>query len=644
MSKSHVKELSLVYEALFEDAKYTFPTLVDEFEKDLTRLRCAIEQRGLPLFLVDLPALCKHLDRCLDNGEYKLSGLPLSKRASGRTPIPKFLRGLYLLVFDSSGSLKEDYNVEAILFLRQIYSCAKKVSLPCSEEAVEQEVALFLSLDVGLPEPERFWTSEGAAEQRDREEYQGFGNSPQLIARCALSYEGSNPSAADVTLLRTLDSVSRILTSTLGSYDPSEWKFRHGPGAISQIIGPTNKYCWQSWSDELESVFPLADYGYHSYSAWAGETQDRKVLPNQSSSRLISVPKTFLRPRLIAAEPSENQWCQQNVWNYLESRVQKTWISGFVRFRDQTLNQDLCKIGSERGEYATLDLSSASDLVTPHIVGQFFNRNPRLLDALRATRTRSLTQDLLSSSPGKIELRKFSTMGSACTFPIESLVFLGIAISACLYTRQLPATPKNIQSFIGEVAVFGDDIIVPSDCRESTIRLLEILYFKVNTAKSYWNGLFRESCGVDAFGGVDVTPIYWQGRLGNAPEAIASTLECSNNFYKKFFVNTSVCVATTIRRVLPYVTMASGVAGLKSFCKPAPSGKTRWNQDLQRHESRCLVFSSQTPKTKTDDDSSLHQYFTEAPSPFIQWESGYAMRPVIKYRHRWIPVQDIIAQ
>lgn len=122
MSNRHVEELSKVYVALFEDAKYAFPTLGDEFEKDLVRLRNAVKQRGIYVYLVDLPALCKHFDRCLDNGEYKLSGLPLSKRYSNRVVIPKFLRGLYLLIFHSEGRLKENYDVQAIFFVRQIKS------------------------------------------------------------------------------------------------------------------------------------------------------------------------------------------------------------------------------------------------------------------------------------------------------------------------------------------------------------------------------------------------------------------------------------------------------------------------------------------------------------------------------------------
>lgn len=642
MSKSHVQELSKVYEALFEDAKYAFPTLVDEFERDLVRLRNAVKQRGIYVFLVDLPALCKHLDRCLDDGEYKLSGLPLSKRFSNRVPIPKFLRGLYLLIFHSEGRLKEDYDVTAIFFVRQILSAAKKVCVACSDKAVVDEVSSFLVADERLPEPEGFWTDQTTDRRVAGRTYEGFRMSETINARAC----GADPQKGDrlISLLTTLDSVSLVMGTTLGSFDPSEWNFKHGPGAISDVTKPTNKYCWTNWSGKLETVFPIADYGFHSYSAWACDAGNREIPDDEPYSRLISVPKSYTKPRLIAAEPREHQWCQQNIWHYSRVRAEQSWIGKFIRFTDQTLNQRLCQLGSVSGSLATVDLSTASDRVTPHVVGQFFRGNPGLLLALRATRTHFLRQDICASRPSLVALRKFSTMGSACTFPVQSFIFLGIALACVLNTRGLPVTIKNLESLEGEVAVFGDDIVIPKDCRESLISLLEVLYFKVNTSKSYWNGMFRESCGVDSFGGVDVTPAYWKGKIGNDPDSIASTVASSNNFYMKFLVNTAGAIASTIRKVvIPTVPVESGVFGYKSFVSPPLRAKRRWNQDLQRDESLVNTIISSSQKTPTNDDSALFQFFTEEPSPFDEWVHGFTQRPKTKLRQRWISTSDLVA-
>jgi hypothetical protein len=170
MSKCHVRELQMLWEAILTDATHAFPTLRDEFERDLNRLQRIVAHRGIRVFLEDLPAIGKHFDRCLSGGQYRLSGLPLSKRYSNRVVIPKFLRGLYLLVFHDSGQLKEECNVEAIFFVRQLTLAFKKGKLACTEEANEKEVVEFFSVDRSLPEPERFWgpqDCDGSAQGND---------------------------------------------------------------------------------------------------------------------------------------------------------------------------------------------------------------------------------------------------------------------------------------------------------------------------------------------------------------------------------------------------------------------------------------------------------------------------------------------
>jgi len=64
MSEKHVDELIGLYTALFKDALSSYPTLGTDFERDLTRLLGSVKQRGIQVFLVDLPAVGKHLDRC----------------------------------------------------------------------------------------------------------------------------------------------------------------------------------------------------------------------------------------------------------------------------------------------------------------------------------------------------------------------------------------------------------------------------------------------------------------------------------------------------------------------------------------------------------------------------------------------------
>jgi hypothetical protein len=246
--------------------------------------------------------------------------------------------------------------------------------------------------------------------------------------------------------------------------------------------------------------------------------------------------------------------------------------------------------------------------------------------------------------PSEIRLRKFVTMGNACTFPVESLIFLSIAIATVLTHRGLRGTPKQIRQLAGQVAVFGDDIVIPTDCRELFVEALEILDFKVNAHKSYWSGNFRESCGVDAFRGVNVTPAYWRTFNDGKPEALASTVESANNFKKKFLLSAADRLASTTPRVIPVVHMRSGVFGLKSFAGPDTRGfKHRVNQALQRDEVLVASLIGKQNRLPIEDDSALLQYFTEDPDPFTKWSSGIPQRPRTLIRPRWVALSDLQA-
>ena len=645
MPKSRVEEqLSAFYRSLMRDCRSAYPTLEVEFERDLSRLLTLVKSRGIRVFLVDLAAAGKHFDRCLANSKYELSGLPLTKRFSNRVVIPKFLRGLYLLVFHEDGCLRTDYDVQAVFLIRQVLLGAKKATVPCSFESTEQEVLSWFEVDRSLPEPDRFWLSE-TVELDDAlaEEYNGFLNSKVYAPRVA-----SMDTVKRIRLsacLANLDKVSGIVTATLGPYDPSDWRFRHGPGAVSDITGPSNKFAWTGWSERLELEYPIADYGFHSYSTWADRCRRREIISSQELfSRMVAVPKSYSNPRLIAAEPAANMWCQQNLWHYMDERSKATWLGSFVRFHDESLNQRLCTSGSVTGALATLDLSSASDCVSCHLVGQLFRGNPRLLKCLRASRTHQVQQLLTPKVPELVDLRKFSTMGNACTFPVESFTFLSIALACVLTVRGKPVTLGEIRRLENEVSVYGDDIIVPVECRELLVEALEVLHFKVNSKKSYWNGNFRESCGVDSFHGTNVTPVYWKTFYDGGGESLASVIGTSNNLYQRFLLHASQALASTLPYwQLPMVEQGSSVTGLESRSGIDNTAlQRRWNQDLQRFEIRIRRSTSVQKRVPTNNDSGIFQFLTEKPDPLTKWSHGYSLRPQSKNRLGWVSADAVL--
>lgn len=641
MSKSHAQELVQVYRCLFQDIKYAYPTLERELDRDLATLERLAVERGLHLMVKDLPAAGKHFDRCLSEGQYTRSGLPLTKRYSSRVVIPKFLRGLYLLVFSEQGRLKDDADAQAVFLIRQVYLLAKKAELPSSDRAIFHAMEEFFLTDSLLPEPEPVWADESATSDAFAC-YEGFIKS-EYYAQKLLAEEDDRKVAFLERLLRSLDFVTGYLTTSLGPYQPEEWSFRHGPGAISEATGIIDKYSWRCWPKRLENAYPIADFGFHNHAAWAAN--DKRWVEEEIPSRLIAVPKTYEKPRLIAAEPMANQWCQQNIWHYMSSRAAHCWIDDFVRFRDQSRNQLMCLEGSRTGRLATVDLSSASDRVTCHLVGQAFRRNPGLLLHLQACRTRRVGQKSFGNLPREADMRKFSTMGSAVTFPVQSLLFMSVAIATILVDRGMAQTPSAVRSLVGEVTVYGDDIVIPSDSRVRFTEALEFLDFKVNEAKTFSTGWFRESCGVDAFRGDDVSPVYWKSSARASPESIAGTLETLKNFYKKFLITTSGYLLSTIQRKFPLVPVDSGVLSVPSFVKPPLSGfRTRWNEALQRLEVKVPVFSSRTKTRDREDDSALHQYFTDEPSPHDPWRAGVPQRSATKLRSGWVSVDEVFAQ
>lgn len=640
MSKSHAKELSNVFRHLFRDSVDAFPALEADLGKDLDRLLRTVDHRGIHLYMVDLPALGKHFDKCLAGGRFTEYRGPLGKRTSAQSPITRFLRGLMFLVFDSSGCLREDANSEAVFFIRQVCYLGKKAVLECGDDAVEREFIDFFTTDGALPEPSEFWESRVDRADPGPAVFGGFSESARYRDRATDRFRME---AVSATFLGTLDFVSGVITSSLGSYDPKEWRFRHGPGAVAERTGTFNKYCWTNWSDRLDAEFPVADYGFHSYSAWAHRLSINPWTSEEVPSRLIAVPKTLTKPRLIAAEPSENQWCQQNIWHYLRTRVSNTWINDFVRFGDQRLNQELCIRGSRDGSLCTIDLSSASDRVTCECVARTFRSNPRLLRAMRACRTRFISQDRFTTCPKVWKLRKFSTMGSACTFPVQSLIFLSVALSSVLCARRVKPTVQAIKALAGEVAVFGDDIIVPADSREFLVHALEVLDFKVNIDKSFWTGRFRESCGVDAFNGDVVTPVYWRDLCTRNADSIASTIDVGNNFYKKFLLRTAQYVRAPLERFkIPHVGMESEVVGQISRVRPERQrGKTRWNRMLHRDEIYLPVITSRARRSPIHDDTALLQYFTEAPPSYQKWVGGVTQKARLTLRWVWVPLESL---
>jgi hypothetical protein len=239
-------------------------------------------------------------------------------------------------------------------------------------------------------------------------------------------------------------------------------------------------------------------------SAFNTNPETGKVKVTLASGKLAFVPKSSKEDRSIVVEPVLNGLIQKGIGSYMKTIFKKKGLD----LTDQSRNQKLACIGSIDGSLATVDLSSASDTISYALVWDLLPYDwASLLDACRSE---SVTYK------GKTYiLEKFSSMGNAFTFELESLIFYSIAHSVCFHLG-LDTSLVN---------TFGDDIILPTEGYPLLEKCLSWAGFVVNRDKSYASGPFRESCGADYLGGFDIRPYYLREKVSE------STLYTMHNFF-----------------------------------------------------------------------------------------------------------------
>lgn len=645
MTNSYDSYVLGLYNAIFADIGVQFPRLQKDLKRDFSRLSSCVETRGLSFLMIDLVDFGKHFDKCLSKQRLTLSGLPFQRAYKKGTVIPRLFKGLLLRVFTPSGELRTDCDVQAIRALRQLYYMVKKFRVACSYERNLTVVRSFYAIEAGLRRGSQNWDIDDPIWGGNKASLEDFARPSQDSNQLDLfedQVDESNQSSA-LPALSAIQKVADIVSAELGVFHPLDWRAKHGPGVVSDLKRGLSKYSFPYWPEKLERIFPYADFAFANYGLWSDVVARQKRAPfdNEPPSRLILVPKTLKAPRLIAAEPAAHQWCQQVVKDFLTSRVQESWLGRFINFVNQRPNQDLALLGSRSGDLSTIDLSEASDRVSTYLVERIFRRNTSLLDALHATRTRSVRNTTTYGLDTVTMLRKFSCMGSACTFPVQSLVFLCIALGVTLQCRGIPVTIRNIRKLSGEVRTFGDDIIVATDVAERVAEVLSLLGLRVNPSKTFWSGNFRESCGLDAFGGNDVTPTYIMSLPQRSkPESISSVVSSHNNYLAKGWLQAAAYLEQTVRREcksILSVSMDSGVFGLQTYDLPNNQHlKRRWNTRLHRLEYRSICVQTQSIRTRDQGESMILQYFTERPRPSDAWVAGVSSIPRIKLTSRWV--------
>jgi len=312
-----------------------------------------------------------------------------------------------------------------------------------------------------------------------------------------------------------------VLEKQTRSYDPDgvqevlhwpavfdQWRF--GPGASNGITGThvaekvgqvmTTTLSNKPLTDQIRMMSPYHRAKDGAYGAGSSLIE---------GSKLAVVPKNEDTMRTIAIEPSGNMAVQLGAGRYIEDALRGI---GLDIKTQQPKNKLLALRGSLDGQLSTIDLKSASDLITLDLVRLLWP--PEWFDLFEKSRSaRMKVRDEY------ITLNMISTMGNGFTFPMMTLTLLSLVVANRVLLSNFEVSHRRVDW--KRTAVFGDDIIVPTAEFLPLCDMLTRAGLIVNNDKSYSAGPFRESCGGDYYEGYDVTPFYVKSLCSNAEIYVA---------------------------------------------------------------------------------------------------------------------------
>lgn len=645
------------YAALFKDIVAWRSDLQQTMEWEFSTISWLTETRGVSLIMIDMPEAGKVFDSGLSTGFFDRSKLPNTFGSLKRKR--RLLSSLFSEVFREDGTLLIDVDPNLVFFIRQILYLAKKVEMPCSDEAVSAAVDEFYRIESSTRQHTLPW-DEDTLDLRALP-YVDLMDGYRMYADLVSERE-----TCPRPLIQRMQEVSDRVISLFPELDWRSIVPSHGPGSVSDLKSGGDKYSFPHWPKKLGQLF---SYEYFAQSREDLHFDYDVVHPKdlEPPAKLIAVPKTLKAPRMIASEPVAHQFLQQGLMRWLRAHLPSP-VRKSVDFLDQDKSRKAALAASRSGDMGTVDLSSASDRLSCWTVERVFRVNPSMLAALHAVRSRTVINGTGLGGKRLVLLRKFAAQGSAVTFPIQTIVYYCASIAALLYEKGKAVNTQSVHAASRNVRVYGDDIILPSHAVTSLALLLTYLGLRVNWGKTHSKGYFRESCGMDAYGGHDVTPTYLSSLLpGDSPSELTSWVDVSNNAHERGLWYLSTWMADVIppekRRFIPTTDENLGCISLRTYSKGILAGRCRNNRKLYRPEVLALCLESRTRLRKRDSHANLLQNFLDRRrtyeevehvyglSPFQKWwetifpcvptTSGVRMRNRTQFRVRWVPYTHI---
>jgi hypothetical protein len=546
----------------------------------LNKLSRRARQEGFGFLAKTMPRLGKGLDKALAEVaplnciEYGFKPIPGTK-------LPIFMGEFFSRVLQPDGTVRPDSCANCVKVLRELLYLFYKYKLPYTEAQEQLVVDKFertedelTASSVNLKFLELFAELHGAR----------------------LSKRNSPPSQLDV-----VRKARRLLQRLFAFFDPTDIYPRHGPGSVATRQQLWSKYVWSNISSRITDLYPADAYFYASLGHVCDDLSAFNAVGSEDlSARVLLVPKDSRGPRLISCEPVDFQWIQQGLGRAIVQLVERHPLTKEnVRFTDQEPNRNAALAGSATGKYATLDLNEASDRVSLDLVRLLFPEYLyRYLEACR-----SVSTELPSGKV--IKLKKFAPMGSSLCFPILALTTWAILAASApdAHTRE-------------RVYVYGDDVIVPTAFAVNAIEQLESFGLKVNRDKSCISGLFRESCGMDAFKGNDVTPVrlrtVWSSH--RSPDVYTSWIAYANSFWNRRYYSVYNLIVDRLLSIygpIPSKDMHLACPSLESVPEHSRPTRARTNKRLQKREFYVWDVKSPSINKRIGGWSMLLRYFAE---------------------------------
>lgn len=258
-------------------------------------------------------------------------------------------------------------------------------------------------------------------------------------------------------------------------------------------------------------------------------------------SKVIAVPKSYKSSRIIAMEDTLPIAVGKRIEMIFRAHDKSDGTG--INIEDQTVNQILAAEGSSSGDLATLDASHASDLISKSL----------FIDVFPTEYTRRVLPLLpvyVDVNGQRRVLHMASTSGHTLTFRHETIVYTAIARAALDI-----ATDLGIECKRPTAVAYGDDTVISSEAAEIACHIFSRLGLIINTDKSYWSGVYRESCGKDYLNGVDVTSIYYPrfpviGTITENKVTLAATV--FNDEYRGKLDNALTMLIDLQKKLFPY--------------------------------------------------------------------------------------------